>query len=237
MIAPAAAMGEMSYHHHDYELKFLISLFTFFMIYIDDRSSRYDPAPFAAFQQNYALQRPQLDPVLDHFAGCLASMWNYYDPFTANAIVASALEFINGCYLESLTANMEVNPCADRYPYFLRSKTGVAQAYAFMIFPKAVHPSPRSFIQAAPSVSYWIDITNDILSFYKEELAHETANYVHLRAAVVKREPIQVVKDLVDEALSASRSIESTLKEDALAAWFTFKVSPFSCSFTSESRG
>jgi hypothetical protein len=224
MITPAAAMAEMSYHHHEYQIKRLIALFTFFMIYIDDRSSRCDPAPFAAFQQNYALQRQQMDPVLDQFAVCLAGMWNYYDPFTANAIVASALEFVNGCYLESITANMELNPSADRYPYFLRSKTGVAQAYTFMIFPKAVHPSPRGFIQAAPSVSYWIDITNDILSFYKEELAHETANYVHLRAAVVRREPIQVVRDLVEEALGASWSIESTLKEDALAAWYTFKV-------------
>lgn len=227
MIPPSCAMGQMSYHSHSFEVKLLISLFTFFMIYIDDFSSRCDPAPFAAFQQRYALHQAQMDPVLDRFAECLASMWSFYDPFTANAIVTSALEFVNGCYLESITAGMEVNPSADRYPYFLRSKTGVAQAYAFMTFPKSVHPTPRNFIQAAPSISYWIDITNDILSFYKEELANETGNYVHLRAAVVHREPIQVVRDLVDEALAASDNIEATLRGEALAAWLIFKVGFF----------
>lgn len=223
MIPPSAAMGEMSYHNHRYEVKLLISLFTFFMIYIDDRSSRGDPAPYAAFQQNYILSRPQLDPVLDHFAECLGEMWTFYDAFTANAIVTSSLEFVSGCLLENLTTDMPINPLADRYPYFLRSKTGVAQAYTFMMFPKAQHHTPTAFIQAAPAISYWIDITNDILSFHKEELAGETGNYVHLRAAVVHRKPIEVVGNLVEEALRATESIESTLDGAALDAWRTFK--------------
>jgi hypothetical protein len=100
MIAPSAAMGEMSYHRHPYELKLLISLYTFFMIYIDDRSSRGDPTPYAAFQQNYVTSRSQLDPVLDHFVDCLGDMWTFYDSFTANAIVTSALDFLSGCALE-----------------------------------------------------------------------------------------------------------------------------------------
>ncbi|PVG01249.1 terpenoid synthase [Serendipita vermifera] len=224
MVPPSAAMGEMSYHHHPLSTKLLISLFTFFMIYIDDRSGRGDPTPFASFQRNYALSIPQIDPVLDHFARCLRDIWDHYDTFSANAIVASALEFVNGCYLENITTDMQIDPCADRYPYFLRSKTGVAQAYTFMMFPKAFHPSPIAFIQAAPSISYWIDITNDILSFHKEELAQETGNYVHLRAAVESRKPIQIVSDLALEALRASASIESTLHGDALHAWLVFKT-------------
>ncbi|KAG8824669.1 hypothetical protein FRC19_001301 [Serendipita sp. 401] len=226
MIPPSAAMGEMSYQEHEYTVKLLISIFTFFMIYIDDRSSRGDPAPFANFQRNYALATPQLDPVLDQFADFLTVVWSFYDPFTANAIVSSSLEFINGCYLERLTEKMPINPEAEKFPYFLRSKTGVAQAYAMMIFPAALHPSPTAFIQAIPSISYWIDITNDILSFYKEELAHETNNYIHLRAAVARRRPVQVLRDLVDESLHASNSVESILKRNtvALNAWLTFKT-------------
>jgi hypothetical protein len=218
-------MAEMSYHRHDHDLKALISLFTFFMIYIDDKSSRGDPTPFAVFQQRYSLSIPQMDPVLDQFAIFLKKIWTHYDPFSANAIVASSLEFVNGCYLENVTLGMPVNPHAERYPYFLRSKTGVAQAYAFLIFPWARHPTPIAFIQAIPSIGYWIDITNDILSFYKEELAREKGNYVHLRATVTRRKPIQVVKDLVDDALSAAAGIEQTLHGDCLHAWLTFKVS------------
>lgn len=223
MITPSVAMGDMSYHGHDYSTKFLISLFTFFMIYIDDLSGR-NPAPFAVFQQYYATSRAQLDPVLDHFASCLRAMWAFYDTFTANAIVSSALEFVNGCYLESLTVDMKVNPNAERYPYFLRSKTGVAQAYAMMIFPLSARLSLLEYIQAAPSISFWIDITNDILSFHKEELAQEVGNYVHLRAAVERKAPAQIHRDLVQEALKASANIESTLSGNALNAWLTFKT-------------
>ena len=223
MVVPSAAMGDMSYHGHDYRTKFLISLFTFFMIYIDDLSGR-NPTPFAVFQQYYATSRSQLDPVLDHFVACLRAMWTFYDTFTANAIVSSALEFVNGCYLESLTMNMKLNPNAERYPYFLRSKTGVAQAYAMMIFPLSAHLSPLEYIQAAPSISFWIDITNDILSFHKEELAQEEGNYIHLRATIERKNPAQIHYDLVKEALRTSASIESTLSGNALNAWLTFKV-------------
>lgn len=65
---------------------------------------------------------------------------------------------------------------------------------------------------------------DDILSFYKEELAHETGNYVHLRAAVVGRKPTEVVYDLVEEALREKSNIEAVLKDDkaALGAWRSF---------------
>jgi len=120
---------------------------------------------------------------------------------------------------------MKINPNASRYPYFLRSKTGVAQAYAFMIFPSAQHPDLTSYIQATPSVAYFIDIVNDILSFYKEELAHETENYVHLRALVTTgKDPLGVVNDLVVEAISSADGIGATLTDDAKDAWIRFKI-------------
>ena len=42
---------------------------------------------------------------------------------------------------------------------------------------------------------------------------------------MVGQKPIQVVADLVEEALQAVDSIEATLDGVALAAWRTFKVS------------
>ena len=126
------------------------------MIYIDDKAAREDPTPLSAFQQRYLASEEQVDPVMDQFALHLRDMWNHYPAFAANAIVSSAFEFVNGCYLERLTEGMTINPNASRYPYFLRSKTGVAQAYAFMIFPSAQHPDVTSYIQAAPSIAYFI---------------------------------------------------------------------------------
>jgi hypothetical protein len=126
------------------------------MIYVDDKAAGEDPTPFSVFQQRYLASEKQLDPVLDQFAVHLRDMWKHYSAFSANAIVSSAFEFVNGCYLERLTEGMAINPNASRYPYFLRSKTGVAHAYAFLIFPSAQHPDVTSYIQAEPSVAYFI---------------------------------------------------------------------------------
>jgi hypothetical protein len=126
------------------------------MIYVDDKAARGDPTPFSVFQQRYLASEKQLDPVMDQFAIHLRDMWKHYSAFSANAVVSSAFEFVNGCYLERLTEGMAINSNASRYPYFLRSKTGVAQAYAFMIFPKAQHPDITSYIQAVPSLTYFI---------------------------------------------------------------------------------
>lgn len=66
---------------------------------------------------------------------------------------------------------------------------------------------------------------NDILSFHKEELAHETENYVHLRALVTNRkDPLIVVNDLVEEAITSADGIGATLTGEAKEAWIRFKV-------------
>lgn len=45
------------------------------------------------------------------------------------------------------------------------------------------------------------------LSFYKEALAGETNNYVHLRAAAEQKPVIEVLRELVDETVVSIRKI------------------------------
>ena len=46
------------------------------------------------------------------------------------------------------------------------------------------------------------------LSFYKEALAGETDNYVHMRAAAEQKPPLMVLQELADENLESIRKIE-----------------------------
>ena len=41
---------------------------------------------------------------------------------------------------------------------------------------------------------------SDIFSFYKEEIAHETANFIHERAAVTEKDVSVALLDVVNEA-------------------------------------
>ena len=69
------------------------------------------------------------------------------------------------------------------------------------------------------------DAVNDILSFYKEELAGETVNYIHLMQAVHHKESaLEVVHDLIDEAVGLSEEIGSLLAGDAKEAWEHWKT-------------
>jgi hypothetical protein len=52
---------------------------------------------------------------------------------------------------------------------------------------------------------------SDIFSFYKEEIAEETANFVHERAAVTDKDIYGVLFDLVDEAVAVTRNARDVL--------------------------
>ena len=52
------------------------------------------------------------------------------------------------------------------------------------------------------------------LSFYKEELAGERSNYVHLRASAEELPPMEVLRQLVDEVLDTARRIEKITGTD-----------------------
>ena len=52
------------------------------------------------------------------------------------------------------------------------------------------------------------------LSFYKEELAGETKNYIHMRAQAEDLPPVDVFRHLVQEVLDSAHTIELTLSDD-----------------------
>lgn len=144
---------------------------------------------------------------------------------------------------------MKINTNALDYPDFLRSKTGATQAFAFFVFARSQslsssassgYPNLKGFIQAIPSMTKWANLTNDILSFHKEELAGETANFVHLKAKVTRlgtengtegvnagnppSHVLQVARKLVEDALTTAERIDSILSGEYLHAWLAFKV-------------
>jgi hypothetical protein len=215
-----------------------------FMIYIDDLAPKI-PLVLQDFQRRIHCGLPQVDPILIQFEKHLQQMYTYWDPLCANLIISSTLEFVSGCVLESRSdlAGMPVHRYARGWPYFLRAKTGVAPAYAYMIFPRQTHPDVSAFVQPIPDISKFIEFTNDVLSygalllrpgtlliiirrFYKEEVVNETANYIHNRAFTSGRQPIQVVSDVASEAQQLAMQVSITLEgcDKALDAWETFRV-------------
>jgi hypothetical protein len=59
---------------------------------------------------------------------------------------------------------------------------------------------------------------NDILSFYKEELAGEDDNYVHMRAGLSGNGTIAALEEICAETLTEISNITATLSHDPEAA-------------------
>lgn len=59
---------------------------------------------------------------------------------------------------------------------------------------------------------------NDILSFYKEELAGEDDNYVHMRADLSGNGTIAALEEICAETLTEISNITATLSHDPEAA-------------------
>ena len=64
------------------------------------------------------------------------------------------------------------------------------------------------------ATAYECNHLSDILSFYKEELAGETNNYVHLRAAAERLSPLEVLHRLTGEVEDTAKRIREIIGAD-----------------------
>lgn len=53
---------------------------------------------------------------------------------------------------------------------------------------------------------------SDIISFYKESLADDTTNFVHMRAATQGKEPLQVIRELIEDTADVVHRLNGIFK-------------------------
>ncbi|KAF4585145.1 terpene cyclase [Pleurotus pulmonarius] len=164
------------------------------------------------------------EPILACLANdILPRMWSYFHPLAANAIVIGFQEFINGTIMENMARSiLPISTSAPSFPEYVRLKSGAPAPYAFWLFPRDSHPDVRTYIQAIPDLMAFINRVNDILSLYKEELAGEDDNYVHMRSTLSSRNIVDTVKEICDETIAEMDRITVTLSHDP-AAQATFQ--------------
>ncbi|KAH9965489.1 isoprenoid synthase domain-containing protein [Russula dissimulans] len=221
----SATFAEMVYHGLSVELKKITAQYTWYLIYVDDVAPR-NPTPFVAFQHHFLHNLPQLDPVLDALADVLHLMYDHYDAVFANTIISGTFDYITVTCMEPVVESFTLTPNVARFPWFFRSRTGVAIPYGLFSFPKSRNPDIGVTLQILPTMDFWIAATNDFLSFYKEELAAETATYINNRAKVEGKTPMDVFGQLRFELAEAARSINAVVCESTanmVEAWSEYE--------------
>ncbi|KAG6812295.1 hypothetical protein H0H93_013891, partial [Arthromyces matolae] len=223
----AAAMAELSYQGHSHVVQVQIARFTWMFFYVDDRHHKF-PQEIETFQHSLLSFKNSDNSGLRKFLEIIKGMYDLWDTISANCIASSAMEFINGCMLENFqeTHNMEISRDAISWPDYLREKTGTSSAYAFFIFPRNdLEYCVTDFIQVIGDIKIYINHVNDLLSFYKEELAGETDNYIHIRAYIQGKSAYDTLADVARESVAAYSRVSGILRSRSPAAyqlWETF---------------
>ncbi|KAF9041711.1 hypothetical protein BDZ89DRAFT_1109676 [Hymenopellis radicata] len=112
---------------------------------------------------------------------------------------------------------------SEEYCYYLRNLTGIPEPYGMFIFPPSIPFT--AYKDGIPMICDYINFNNDLLSFYKEEVAGED-NMVTYLAQVQNLPKFQVLEELADKTARAYEHGVAAMKtEEARKAFIAFALS------------
>ncbi|KAF8147908.1 terpenoid synthase [Mycena galopus ATCC 62051] len=203
----AGSYVERAYPYASTDMKILYAKLTALCLYVDD--SIEDEAVCAEimqFSHKLYLGERQQNPMLALYHATLKELSDLHgnNTFLRDLAVLPWISHIDACLIEKQIFTAERDgvvslPSGDslqsrdrfahleglavKFPHYLRSKSGIAEAYAVLVFKgtKEQNLPLARYIRVLPDLCFYLEVMNDLLSFHKEELAGETYNLIHLR--------------------------------------------------------
>ncbi|OCH89690.1 terpenoid synthase [Obba rivulosa] len=221
-VVPSIAIAISGYAHiHDFDTKVFIAVLTSIAVTLDSPEFL-ATLPFEDFHYDVVTGRIQeRSGYLGEFVRCLQDAWKYFPRFSAATIFTSGLDFVNAALLESTGTTVATG--ALPFVEYRRIKTGVAEAYAHFIWDGAQFPNEVEYAQVIPDAMLYVNYANDIMSFYKEEMAGETATYIQDRALATGKSRFAALYDLIEDTIAVVRRVRGILGEGrARDAWEAF---------------
>jgi len=201
-----------------------IALFSLLAGCVDDLEI--DDAALGEFAQRIYSGSQQLHPVLDLLVHHLRLMPNFYPQYSATAIFAATVQFVNSTLFDRLCGTTICMPLReDALPFvrYKRARNSLGEVYNLFAWDKINFPDITVHIQILPEARVYLDYANDILSFYKEELAGENNNFVHDRAAVTSKDLLTVLSDTLGEVVGSVQRARTILQDKrARETWEEF---------------
>ncbi|KAI1803115.1 terpenoid synthase [Daldinia bambusicola] len=197
---------------HPLDVQVHVGIFTWIAVIVDDMACR-SLDDFVAFHERFSSGTPQPTVLLECWAAIIRSSYDYWDPLVANFIVASSLDFHNACVLEASSElrHLVRTQGGQSFPWYMRSKSGLSEAYAYFTFPKGIYPDVSCFLEAIPDLSAYFCLANDVLSFYKEEKAGDVGNYIRYRASYDGKDTWTVLREIIEQIEDGVRRMRVVL--------------------------
>ncbi|KAI0376400.1 isoprenoid synthase domain-containing protein [Hypomontagnella monticulosa] len=201
-----------AYRHQSHDIQVFISLFTAFLTYLDDSYEKNTTQPF---NHRFITGDRQNDILLDHLRDLLFEMPSMFGSVESNIITTAVLDFVTSLSIDHEFEKVKLEPSSHQFPAFVRAMSGIANAYALFIFPPELPLTWK--LQVLPDCGMFINYTNDILSFYKEQLSGEEANVVSLISQCRGIGPDIALGELTDEATAAHSRVLDILAPNSVA--------------------
>ncbi|KAG1721751.1 isoprenoid synthase domain-containing protein [Suillus lakei] len=175
-----------------------------------------------SFYERFASNQSQGNPVLNALDVLLWDIVCHYSAPVLNLIVTAILNFLSSMLLDNETKDMQISTETLLYPNYCRMLSGMPDAYALFIFPSIL--LLREYIQCMPDLAIIINHTNDILSYYKEEIEGETTNYLSRIAASCALTKQEALHEIIEKTVQAHHNILNSLRPhpEACNAYFKF---------------
>ncbi|RFU75738.1 longiborneol synthase [Trichoderma arundinaceum] len=210
------AEGLLAHPNHPVQVQGYVGLFTWLVVQYDDIVGQSNEMVEEAllFHSRFFRGERQPNNLLEGIAILLREANDHFDSVLANMLQISVLKFLTSNLLERHDGfqNMVVTRAGKQFPDFYRDMSGMNVAYAVFCYPKAQYPDVGAFLEAIPDMARFIDISNDVLSFYKEEVGGDTRNYLHNRVDTSGKPMLTVLQDVSKETIESAKRVEEILK-------------------------
>ncbi|KAI0714026.1 terpenoid synthase [Cerioporus squamosus] len=215
LVDSACAFTETAYGHLSPEHLYYVGLYSAVILYIDDLGAEHLDA-IQEFAARFTRGEKQLSPALDTLVDLLRDAHRLWNDVGADAIIAGTLDAVTAMYIECTTRDMEIKPHATLYPYYLRTRSGICPPYIHFLFMNTWRATPDSYLQMLPYMERWVVGAKYVphLSFYKEQLAGETKNYMHMRACAEQTDVLDALRDTCKEVLDFDRMVKKLCGRD-----------------------
>ncbi|KAJ7251705.1 isoprenoid synthase domain-containing protein [Mycena rebaudengoi] len=192
----AGGLIERAYPHASTQLKLLFAKLTAIVTLIDDSiDDEVVHEQIVQFSRRLYRGEAQQNGMLVLYHATIQELSEMYgnDSVLRGLAIVPWINYLDACLMEKQILNAEVEihrlfstkpePLIAFYPHYLRSKTGVAEAYVAATFKATKEQSlPLTrYMKTIPDFAFYIEAMNDLLSFHKEEIDRETYNFIHLR--------------------------------------------------------
>lgn len=147
-ILTSICVATTMFGHTHIETQIHLSLFSLLAGCVDDLEI--DPVALESFVERMSAGLPQLHPVLELLVEKLKRMADYYPSYSATAIFAGTVQFINATLFDKRSHLMPLRPTSLPYIRYKRARNSLGEVYGLFAWDKFNFPDVSAHIQILP---------------------------------------------------------------------------------------